>query len=215
MRFLITAGPTREYLDPVRFISNPSTGRMGLALARAALKRSHQVTLILGPVHARLPKKARIIHVQTTNQLARACFKHFPRTDCLIMSAAVCDYRPAKTSATKIKKSSAPLPLKLIPTTDILAELGRRKKHQLLIGFALETAQLRTRALAKLKKKHLDYIVANTPASLDSEKIDPIIISADGSTDELGAVSKLTLARKIIRLAEAHRLACKNRGQPK
>ncbi len=153
MRFLITAGPTREYLDPVRFISNPSSGRMGLALARAALGRGHKVTLILGPVHARLPQKARIIHVQTTDQMARACFKHFPRADCLLMAAAVCDYQPTKLRTTKIKKSSAPLTLKLKPTTDILAQLARRKRRQLLIGFALETNDPQANALAKLKKK--------------------------------------------------------------
>ncbi len=203
MRFLITAGPTRQYLDPVRFISNASSGRMGLALARAALSRGHQVTLILGPVHARLPQKANIIHVQTTEQMAQACFKHFPRTDCLLMAAAVCDYQPAKTSTTKIKKSSAPLTLKLKPTTDILAQLARRKRRQLLIGFALETDHLQAHAQAKLKKKKLDYIIANTPASLASERIDPTIISADGSSQSLGSVSKRTLARKIIRLAEA------------
>ncbi|MCK4850269.1 MAG: phosphopantothenoylcysteine decarboxylase [Phycisphaerae bacterium] len=202
MRFLITAGPTREYLDPVRFISNPSSGRMGLALARAALGRGHKVTLILGPVHARLPQKARIIHVQTTDQMAQACFKHFPRADCVIMSAAVCDYQPAKARTTKIKKSSAPLTLKLKPTTDILAQLARRKRRQLLIGFALETDHLQAHALAKLKKKKLDYIIANSPASLASEQIKPIIISADGSIQSLRSVSKLTLARKIIRLAE-------------
>ncbi len=215
MRFLITAGPTREYLDPVRFISNPSTGRMGLALARAALRRGHQVTLILGPVHARLPQKARIIHVQTTDQMARACFRHFPRADCLLMAAAVCDYQPAKRRITKIRKSSAPLTLKLRPTTDILAKLARGKRRQLLIGFALETDHLQAHALAKLRKKKLDYIIANTTASLASEHIDPVIISSDGSTQSLGSVSKITLARKIIRLSEAHRLTPKHRGQLK
>ena len=215
MRFLITAGPTREYLDPVRFISNGSSGRMGLTLARAALRRGHKVTVVLGPVQARLPQKARIIHVETTEQMARACFKHFPRADCLLMAAAVCDYQATKLRRTKIKKSSAPLSLKLRPTTDILAELGRRKRHQLLIGFALETGNARAHALAKLRKKKLDYIVANTPVSLASEEIRPIIISADGSTESLGWVSKLALARKIIRLAEAQDLAGRHRGKLK
>ncbi len=206
MRFLITAGPTRQYLDPVRFISNPSTGQMGLALARAALSRGHQVTLILGPIPtARLPKNARIIHVETTEQMAQACYKHFPRADCLIMAAAVCDYQPAKPRTTKIKKSSAPLTLTLKPTTDILANLARRKRRQLLIGFALETNTPQTNALAKLKKKKLDYIIANTPASLASDKITPTIISAVGSVQKLPSLSKTTFARRIIRLAEAHR----------
>ena len=202
MHFLITAGPTREYLDPVRFISNPSSGRMGLALARVALSRGHQVTLIVGPVNARLPKKARIVHVETTDQMAQACFKHFPRADCLIMAAAVCDYQPAKLRTTKIKKSSATLTLKLKPTTDILAKLASQKRRQLLIGFALETTTPQANALAKLKKKKLDYIIANTPPSLDSDRVDPIIISADGLVQKLGSVAKLSLARTIIKLAE-------------
>ena len=205
MRFLITAGPTRQYLDPVRFISNGSTGRMGLALTRVALRRGHQVTLILGPVQARVPKKARTIRVETTEQMARACYKHFPGADCVIMSAAVCDYQPVKARTTKIKKSSATLVLKLKPTTDILAELGRRKRRQLLIGFALESNNAQAHALAKLKKKKLDYIIANSPASLASEQINPIIISADGSVERLGPMAKLSLARRIIRLAEARR----------
>ncbi len=215
MRFLITAGPTREQLDPVRFISNPSSGRMGLALARAALSRGHEVTLVLGPVHARLPQKANIIHVQSTEQMARACSKHFGRADCLLMAAAVCDYQPAKRSTAKIKKSSAPMTIKLKPTTDILAQLARKKRGQLLIGFALETDHLRAYALAKLKKKKLDYIIANTPASLASEQIDPVIISADGSAESLGSVSKRSLARKIIRIAEAHGRDPKHRAQLK
>lgn len=204
MRFLITAGPTREHIDPVRFISNPSSGRMGLALARAALARGHEVTLVLGPVHARLPKKAHIVHVQSTEQMAGACDKHFARADCLLMTAAVCDYQPTKQSKTKIKKTSAGLTVKLKPTTDVLAQLARKKRGQLLIGFALETDNLRANALAKLKKKKLDYVIANKPASFGSEQIDPVIIWADGSAESLGLVSKRRLAGKIIRLAEAH-----------
>ena len=204
MRFLITAGPTREYLDPVRFISNASSGRMGIALTRAALKRGHEVTVVLGPVEARLGQKANVIRVQSTEQMARACFENFNWADCVIMAAAVADYQPAKLSTSKMKKTSGSITLKLNPTTDILSELGSRKKHQLLIGFALETENLRANALAKLKKKKLDYIIANSPVSLASKRIDPVIIRADGSAEPLGLVSKHILAGKIIRLAEAH-----------
>ena len=205
MRFLITAGPTREYLDPVRFISNAASGQMGIAIARAALRRGHQVTLILGPVAAKPPKAARTIQVETTEQMAQACFEHFARTDCVIMSAAVADYRPAKRQPKKIKKTPGTMSLDLKPTTDILAELGRRKKEsQLLIGFALETDALKANALAKLKKKNLDYVVANSPASLSSEQIDATIFACDARTLFTGTIAKLTLARKLVLLAESH-----------
>ena len=204
MRFLITAGPTREYLDPVRFISNPSSGRMGLAIARAALRRGHQVTLIVGPIQARLPQATRIIRVETTEQMAQACFKHFARTDCVIMSAAVADYQPVDRHTHKIKKRPGKMTLQLKPTTDILSELGRRKKRQVLIGFALETNQPRANALVKLKKKKLDYVVVNSPASLSSEQIDATILASDARTLSTGTLSKLTLARKLVVLAESH-----------
>ena len=207
MRFLITAGPTREYLDPVRFISNSSSGRMGLAIARAALSRGHQVTLVVGPIQARLPKAARIIHVQTAGQMAEACFKYFPRIDCLVMAAAACDYQPVKRQEQKIKKRPTRTTLQLKPTTDILSELGRRKKRQLLIGFALETDRPRANALAKLKQKTLDYIVVNSPTSLSSQQIDATILSAAGQTLSTGSISKLTLARRLVALAESH-FAC-------
>ena len=204
MRFLITAGPTREYLDPVRFISNASSGRMGIAVARAALRRGHEVTLILGPVDAKPPKAARCIRVETTGQMAQACFEHFTRTDCVIMSAAVADYKPAKRHNKKIKKSPGKMSLELKPTTDILTELGRRKNRQLLIGFALETDASRANALAKLKKKNLDYVVANSPASLSSEQIDAVILARDARTLFAGTISKLSLARRLVLLAESH-----------
>ena len=202
MHFLITAGPTREYLDPVRFISNPSSGLMGLALARATLRRGHRVTLVLGPVPARPPQKARLIRVETTQQMAQACLKVFPKVDCVIMAAAVCDYRPAKTRKSKIKKGPAPTTLQLRPTIDILTQLSRRRTRQLLIGFALETHAPKTRALVKLKKKKLDYIVVNTPATLASDRIDATIISAAGDCEMLGSLSKTRLAGRLIALAE-------------
>ena len=206
MHFLITAGATRQYLDPVRFISNASSGRMGLTLARAALRRGHEVTLVVGPVQARLPGGARTVRVETTEQMARACFEHFGRVDCVIMSAAVCDFEPAICQASKIKKQEdqSELNLQLKPTVDILAELGKCRKHQVLIGFALESDKVQANALAKLKRKRHDYIVSNTPVSIGSDSIDAAIISADGSVCELGCVSKRVLAGRIIRIVEGH-----------
>ena len=141
LHFLITAGPTREYLDSVRFISNASTGKMGYACATAALNRGHKVTLISGPVHLEAPKQANLINVTTSEQMAQAVFDHFSQCDCVIMTAAVGDYQPQQTEKTKIKKSDQNLTLRLKPTTDILATLGRRKTHQVLIGFAVEDHQ--------------------------------------------------------------------------
>ena len=127
MHFLITAGGTREYIDPVRFISNASTGKMGYALATAALKAGHKVTLITAPANLKPPKEAKTIHVVGADDMLKAVKKNFPKTDCLIMAAAVSDYKPARQSRIKIKKTSAELTIKLKPTTDILKWAGKNK----------------------------------------------------------------------------------------
>src|SRR5512136_2309382 len=129
MRTLITAGGTREYLDPVRFISNASSGRMGYALARAALRAGHKVTLITAPTALKPPTGAKVIAVQSAAEMFQAVKKHFPRCDCLIMAAAVADYTPAHPAKTKLKKQAAKLTLELKPTPDILKWAGRRKRQ--------------------------------------------------------------------------------------
>jgi len=203
MRFLITAGGTREYIDPVRFISNASSGRMGYALVRAAIKAGHKVTLITAPVAIRPPVEARIINVQTAAQMFNAVRKNFKKCDCLIMAAAVADYTPAKTAKTKIKKADKPLHIKLKPTPDILKWAGKHKiENQLLVGFALEDSAVRTRAERKLKEKNLDVIVANTPTAIGLEKADVQMKIAGRSWLKFNQMPKTKIAGRIIAAVE-------------
>jgi phosphopantothenoylcysteine decarboxylase/phosphopantothenate--cysteine ligase len=207
MRILITAGGTREYIDPVRFISNASSGRMGCALARAALKVGHKVTLVTVPVSVRIPDGAKIIKVETAAQMFQAVKKHFVRCDCLIMAAAVADYTPVKVSKAKMKKGPGRLTLELKPTIDILAWAGRHKrKHQLLVGFALEDKNLYQNAEKKLKDKNLDIIIANTPKALSSEISAVYIKVRNHPWRKFAAARKAVTAPRIITLIEAMNL---------
>jgi len=160
-RVLVTAGPTREAIDAVRYISNPSTGKMGYALAAAAQKRGAEVILISGPVQLALPGKVKVVPVMSASDMRAAVLEYFPKSHVVIMAAAVSDFRPAITEKRKIKKEEAPDTIKLERTDDILAELGKACGSQLLVGFAAETDELERNALVKLKAKNLDMIVAN------------------------------------------------------
>ncbi|MFB0551729.1 MAG: phosphopantothenoylcysteine decarboxylase [Phycisphaerae bacterium] len=201
MRILITAGGTREYLDPVRFISNASSGRMGYALARAALKAGHKVTLITAPTVQRPPSDVKLVKVETTAQMFDAVKKHFEKCDCLIMAAAVADYTPAQPAITKIKKSNNSLTVKLKPTTDILKWAGKQKReNQIVVGFALEDKAVRARAEKKLKEKNFDMIITNTPAAIGADKSTVQIKIAGREWLRLPQASKTRIAQKIISL---------------
>jgi len=203
MRILITAGGTREYIDPVRFISNASSGRMGCALARAALKAGHEVILIFAPTVQRPPGAANLVNVETASQMFEAVKKHFSRCDCLIMAAAVADYTPARPAKNKIRKTGEPLTVKLKPTTDILKWAGKhKKKNQIVIGFALEDRDLKTRAEKKLNEKNLDMIVANTSDAIGAEKSTVQIKMPGGEWLKLPRASKAVIAGKIVSMAE-------------
>jgi phosphopantothenoylcysteine decarboxylase / phosphopantothenate---cysteine ligase len=212
MRFLITAGATREYIDPVRFISNASSGRMGYALVLAALKAGHKVTLITTVHRASIIEhrasiiehRASIINVETAAQMFDAVKRHFPRCDCLIMAAAVADYTPIHPAKTKIKKDSRPLTVKLKPTPDILKWAGAHKKSKtrFVVGFALEDKNLRANAERKLRDKNLDMIIANTPAAIGADKISVLIKTPDRKWLKLPKTNKTTVAKKIISLVE-------------
>ena len=153
MHFLITAGGSREYIDPVRFISNASSGRMGYSLARAALGAGHKVTLISSKASLPKPAGAKLLPVETAKEMFSAVKKHFTGCDCLIMAAAVADYTPAKKAKLKIKKTDKSLTIKLKPTVDILKWAGKHKgKKQTVIGFALEDKNLKAGAQKKLKE---------------------------------------------------------------
>ena len=163
LHLLVTAGPTREALDPVRFITNHSTGRMGYELARAAMLRGAQVTLVSGPTALEPPPFVELVRVESAQQMHDAVMAAAPAQDVIIKAAAVADYRPAHTAGEKIKKSGADLTLELTRTPDILAELGAaRRPGQFLCGFAMETRDLLDNARAKLEKKGADMIVANS-----------------------------------------------------
>lgn len=161
---LITAGPTREPWDAVRFLSNRSTGKMGLALAAEAAGRGARVTLILGPVALALPAGVRVIPVTTAQEMHAAAMAEFPDAQVVIAAAAVSDFRPAHPQAGKLKKDHMPQALELLPNPDILREMGERKTGQILVGFAAESEELETRGRAKLAAKHLDLLVANQAA---------------------------------------------------
>lgn len=199
-RILITSGPTRQYLDPVRYLTNGSSGRMGSALAEAALELGHEVIIVSGPVSIRYPAAAELIHVISTEELLEACRRVFPSCDGLIGAAAPCDYQPLRVATEKIsKKSGEPLVLHLIETTDVVATLGGSKQpHQWLVGFALETEDHRFRALAKLQKKSCDLIVLNGPQAMDALENSVEILDRDGQVVASFSGPKERVGRQIL-----------------
>jgi phosphopantothenoylcysteine synthetase/decarboxylase len=208
MRFLITAGGTREYIDPVRFISNASSGRMGYALAQAAMRAGHKVTLVTAPVAQQMPGGAKIIKIVSAKEMFEAVRKDFPTCDCLIMAAAVSDYTPVKPSKTKVKKAAKTLTIKLKPTVDILKWAGQRKfkiknqKSKIVVGFALEDRNIRRNAERKLREKNLDMIIANSPAAIGADKSSVQLKTACCGWVKFENASKIKTAQKIIRRIE-------------
>jgi phosphopantothenoylcysteine decarboxylase/phosphopantothenate--cysteine ligase len=167
-KILVTAGPTREPVDPVRFVSNPSSGKMGFAVARAAEYRGGKVTLVTGPTPLLDPNNVAVIRVDTAKEMAHAVFENMADSDIIIKAAAVSDYRPKDSAEQKLKKEKNELVLSLERTQDILKEIGRNKKGQILVGFAAETEHLEQHAEQKLAEKNLDIIVGNIVGHPDS-----------------------------------------------
>ncbi|MGB8226875.1 MAG: phosphopantothenoylcysteine decarboxylase [Sedimentisphaerales bacterium] len=199
LHFLITAGGTREYIDPIRFITNASSGKMGYALARAAIKAGHKTTLITTVKNSEL----KIVEVETADQMFKAVKKHFKKCDCLIMAAAVADYAPAKKSKVKIKKSKKDLVIRLKPTVDILQWAGKNKaKGQIVVGFALEDKNLRQNAEKKLKDKNLDMVIVNNLAAIGREKAAVQIKQKSGRWIKMPAAEKNKIGAKIIHLIQ-------------
>lgn len=201
-RVLVTAGPTCEDIDPVRFISNRSSGKMGYALAEAALRRGAQVTLITGPTSLVPPPGAEVVRVRRAQEMYEAVLRHVEAATIVIKAAAVADYRPASTQPTKLKKGTARLLLELEPTTDILAELGKRKGSRILVGFAAETENLIENGREKLQRKNLDLIVVNDvsreDAGFGSDFNAALLIDRSGSVVELPLMSKREMAERIL-----------------
>ena len=203
MRILITAGGTREYIDPVRFISNASSGKMGYALARTAIKAGHKVTLITAPTALKPPGQAKLVKVETAAQMFKAVKKHLESCDCLIMAAAVTDYTPVRPAKTKIKRTGKSMTVKLKPTPDILKwAASRKKKTQIVVGFALEDKAVRTHAQKKLKDKNLDMIVVNKPTAIGADRSSVQIKLPNSPWHELRNTAKSATANRIIRLVE-------------
>lgn len=215
----MTAGPTREALDPARFLSNPSTGKMGYALAAEAVSRGADVTLISGPTSLGPPPGARVVRVTSAEEMYRAALDEAPRVDLVFKAAAVSDYRPEQRARGKIKKETQRMKslkgrrgdgavlLRLRPTPDILEELGRRKKPgQVLVGFAAETGGLESNALRKLRKKNLDLVVANrigrVGEGFEADTNRALIVDHHGHRVECPLMTKEAMAGRILDLAE-------------
>lgn len=200
-RLLITAGPNHEPIDPIRYISNRSSGKMGYALARAAVRRGAKVTLVSGPTSLVPPLGVRLIGVTTAAEMRKAVLKEFGDATAVIMAAAVADYRPEKFVAKKIKRGETPIQLKLQPNPDILRELGTRKNGQILIGFAAETDSLVANAKKKLREKGLDLIVANDVteegSGFDGDTNAATLVDRKGTVHPIPLMSKNELADRI------------------
>jgi phosphopantothenoylcysteine decarboxylase/phosphopantothenate--cysteine ligase len=199
---LVTAGPTREPIDMVRFISNPSSGKMGYAIAAAARDRGAQVVLISGPSHLPLPYGVKTVRVLSADDMYRAVMEHIEGTQIVIMAAAVSDFKPAVFTDRKIKKHEAPTILQLEPTRDILLELGKTAGKRFLVGFAAETDNMRQNALKKLQEKNLDMIVANdlarAGAGFGTDTNAVTIIDRNGMETELPVMPKSEIAAHIL-----------------
>ena len=202
MTFLITAGPTREPIDPVRYISNRSSGKMGYAVAEAALDVRHDVILISGPVNLAPPRNAKFISVSTSDEMFEAVHRHADESDVCVLCAAVADYKPAQVSPVKIKKRAAQVSLELIPTRDILRSLGRQRARKfLLVGFAAETDNLEANAAKKLREKNCDIIVANDARiAMESDENELLILFHDGEKKEISGAPKEFLARELVKI---------------
>jgi len=205
VRFLITAGPTREPIDPVRYISNRSSGKMGYAIAEAALVDGHHATLISGPVNLETPRDAQLISVLTSDEMFEAVHHHADQFDICVLCAAVADYKPANVSSTKTKKHGEKFSLELIPTRDILDSLGHRQDRQfLLVGFAAETDHVEENAAKKLREKDCDIIVANdvsgANSGMESDVNEVTILFRNGEKKKISRAQKKIIAYELVKI---------------
>lgn len=198
MRIMVTAGPTREYLDDIRYISNASSGRMGYAITQAILDAGHEAILISGPVSLSPPVGAEFHAVESTDQMMDICQELFPRCDGVIAAAAVCDYKPHKRIEGKMSKTGEPISLDMIETDDVLAALGQKKNSHWILGFALEAQNERENALQKLRRKNCNWIVLNRPEAIASEENSVELLDETGSTIAAWSGMKTHIARELI-----------------
>jgi phosphopantothenoylcysteine decarboxylase / phosphopantothenate---cysteine ligase len=200
-RILITSGPTRQFLDPVRYLTNGSSGRMGAALAQAALELGNEVVIVSGPVQVEYPPQARVVPVISTEEMLHASRAEFSICDGVIGAAAPCDYRPQQVATQKMAKTGAPLMLELIETPDVIATLGAEKRaNQWVVGFALETEDQRFRALVKLEKKNCNLMVLNGPEAMNALQNNVDVLDPQGNIIASFAGEKEHVARGLLAL---------------
>ena len=201
-RILITSGPTRQYLDPVRYLTNASSGRMGAALAAASLELGHDVVIVSGPVEIEYPEGAEILNVVSTEEMLAVSKRAFENCSGLIGAAAPCDYRPIQVEESKIAKTGEPLLLKLVETDDVVATLGAEKGDRWVVGFALETEDHRFKALGKLIRKHCNLMVSNGVEAIQAVDNQVEIIDAYGKVLRAAEGSKESVAREILAVVQ-------------
>ena len=198
-RILITSGPTRQYLDPVRYLTNASSGRMGVALTAAALDLGHDVIVISGPVAVQYPAGAEVVPVVTTDEMLNEAVRVFRNCDGVIGAAAPCDYMPRVVQTQKISKTGQPLTIELIETADVVATLGQGKRDdQWVVGFALETEDQRFRAIVKLERKHCDLMVSNGPSAIDAAENQVELLDPDGNVLADIEGTKIHVATRLL-----------------
>ena len=206
MKFLITAGPTREPIDPVRFISNRSSGKMGYAIADAAVKAGHDVILISGPVCLKPPRGVELVAINTSDEMYDAVHANLKGIDIIVMSAAVADFKPASYVPHKIKKHRGLERISLAPTRDILSSLAKSKKSFLVAGFAAETESLHENALKKLREKKCDLIIGNDVSRMDagigSDANEITLFYKSGNIELMRLEKKTRLAKKLVVIFE-------------
>jgi len=203
---IVTAGPTREYIDPVRFITNASSGRMGYAVAAAAVRAGHTVTLLTGRLALARPSGCEAVEFTTVEDLKNALGERFGACDALVMAAAVGDFRPEHVAEKKIARGGGPIDVRLIPTEDVLAALVAKKQAaQRVVAFAVETGtqrEMEAKARAEMRGKGADFVVLNRPEAMEAEASEACILSADGVVLGWASRRKDALAEEIVRLLE-------------
>ena len=200
---LVTAGPTRERIDPVRYLSNDSSGLMGFAIAEAARAAGHEVVLVAGPVELATPRGVKRVDVESAREMLAAVREEFEGCDALFMAAAVCDFRPARRLGGKWRKKDGGqerASLELVSNPDILKSVTRRKGDRLVVGFALETGDGLRRAMEKLNEKRMDYVVLNGPSALNAAKTTVTILGRDGSRRRLSDRTKRAVEKVLVGL---------------
>ena len=203
-RILVTSGPTRQYIDPVRYMTNASSGRMGAALSQAALDLGHEVVIVSGPVEIEYPRDARVVQVVSTEEMLQMAREEFDSCEGLIGAAAPCDYRPRHIESSKIAKTGNALKLELVETADVVATLAAEKESRWVVGFALETEDHRFRALGKLQRKRCDLMVSNGVEAMRAHENSVEILDVTGKVLHQYTGLKTDVGREILAVIQRH-----------